>query len=90
MVAHRILKTEGYAHSRVGACIAECGGGGGVLVKPDFTEAVADPGLGAVRVSVEEKAAPEGEDAKMAWVNKYVELIFGGKGRAFVAATKAA
>ena len=43
-----------------------------------------------MRVSVEEKAAPEGEDAKMAWVNKYVELIFGGKGRAFVAATKAA
>ena len=33
MVAHDIMATAGYEHTRLGACIArECGGGAGVLV----------------------------------------------------------
>ena len=32
MVANLIRRTEGYEHVRLGACIAECGAGGGVLV----------------------------------------------------------
>jgi sulfide:quinone oxidoreductase len=83
MVAHAVLKTKVYEHSRRGACIAECGGGAGVLVAPDFTSCVEDPENGSPTCAVEDKREG-GEACKMEWVGKYVTRIFGEKGRKFI------
>ena len=82
MVAHDIMATAGYEHSRLGACIAECGGGAGVLVAPDYTAVVRDPSSGMPSCQVADKR-DDGEAAKLAWVNKYVGRIFGEGGRKF-------
>jgi len=82
MVAHDIMATAGYEHSRLGACIAECGGGAGVLVAPDYTAVVKDPSSGKPSCQVADKRL-DGEAAKLAWVNKYVGRIFGEGGRTF-------
>ena len=82
MVAHAIAQTPGYEHSRLGACIAECGGGAGVLVAPDYTAVVRDPSSGKPSCQVADKRL-DGEAAKLAWVNKYVGRIFGKGGRTF-------
>ena len=89
MVAHAIAKTPGYEHSRLGACIAECGGGAGVLVAPDFTECVRDPLNGAPKVQVADKREG-GEAYKVAWVAKYVTRLFGDEARAFAPGPAAA
>jgi sulfide:quinone oxidoreductase len=89
MVAHAIAKTPGYEHSRLGACIAECGGGAGVLVAPDFTECVRDPANGAPKVQVADKREG-GEAYKVAWVAKYVTRLFGDEARAFAPGPAAA
>ena len=83
MVANLIRRTEGYEHTRLGACIAECGGGGGVLVAPDYTDVVRDPEGGKPKCDVADKGSPDGEEAKLAWVNKYIGRIFGDGGRKF-------
>jgi hypothetical protein len=82
MVAHLIAKTPGYEHSRLGACIAECGGGAGVLVAPDFTECVRDPLNGAPKVQVADKREG-GEAYKVEWVGKYITRLFGVEARKF-------
>ena len=89
MVAHAIAGTPGYEHSRLGACIAECGGGAGVLVAPDFTECVRDPANGAPSVRVADKREG-GEAHKVAWVGKYVTRLFGDDARAFAPGPAAA
>ena len=89
MVAHAIAKTPGYEHSRLGACIAECGGGAGVLVAPDFTECVRDPANGAPKVQVADKRE-DGEEYKVAWVGKYITRLFGNEARAFAPGPAAA
>jgi sulfide:quinone oxidoreductase len=82
MVAHAIANTPGYEHSRLGACIAECGGGAGVLVAPDFTECVRDPLNGAPKVQVADKREG-GEAYKVEWVGKYITRLFGVEARKF-------
>lgn len=84
MVANLILKTSGFKATRLGACIAECGKGAGVLVAPDFTDVIVDPEGGKPKCTVAEKE--RGEDDKIAWVNKYISTIFGEGGRAFAPA----
>lgn len=88
MVAHDILKTEGYEHSRLGACIAECGAGAGVLVAPDYTQCVKDPESGKPSCAIEDRKT-DGEAAKLDWVNKYIRYIFGEDGRKFEPAAAA-
>lgn len=82
MVAHDIGKSADYTHSRLGACIAECGGGAGVLVAPDFTACVLDPENGNPKVQVADKREG-GEAHKVAWVAKYITKVFGDIGRVF-------
>ena len=88
MVAHDILKTEEYEHSRLGACIAECGAGAGVLVAPDYTQCVKDPESGKPSCAIEDRKT-DGEAAKLDWVNKYIRYIFGEDGRKFEPAAAA-
>lgn len=82
MVANIIKASEGYEHVRLGACIAECGAGAGVLVAPDFTAVVKDPTTGKPKCSVVDRKT-DGEVAKIEWVNKYIKRIFGEGGRMF-------
>ena len=83
MVAHAIGNSgPEYVHSRLGACIAECGGGAGVLVAPDFTACVADPENGQPSATITDKKQG-GEEYKLQWVGKYVGKLFGDEGRKF-------
>ena len=88
MVAHEIMRTEGYEHSRLGACIAECGAGAGVLVAPDYTQCVKDPEGGKPSCAIQDRKT-DGEAAKLDWVNKYIRNIFGEGGRRFEPAAAA-
>lgn len=89
MVANLIRCTERYEHIRLGACIAECGGGGGILVAPDFTDVIKDPASGKPKCQVADKAL-DGEEAKLTWVNKFVGRIFGEGARKFAPAAATA
>ena len=88
MVAHEIMRTESYEHSRLGACIAECGAGAGVLVAPDYTQCVKDPEGGKPSCAIQDRKT-DGEAAKLDWVNKYIRNIFGEGGRRFEPAAAA-
>ena len=88
MVAHEIMRTESYEHSRLGACIAECGAGAGVLVAPDYTQCVKDPEGGKPSCAIQDRKT-DGEAAKLDWVNKYIRNIFGEGGRMFEPAAAA-
>ena len=88
MVAHEIMRTESYEHSRLGACIAECGAGAGVLVAPDYTQCVKDPEGGKPSCAIQDRKT-DGEAAKLDWVNKDIRNIFGEGGRRFEPAAAA-